>query len=154
MSLSNSDEPRGFKTGGPEAFFNRVDGLGMIDGIKSKESLEFNKWRHKMNFGNEEMVVNAYIEDENVDELIENNQGERERQLDLREQKLDERERQLNLQAGDFMSQARQLAEKKKVTLTAAMKELARTRPQMHEAWKRRMAAVPQTGYFPAYPQV
>jgi len=36
---------------------------------------------------------------------------------------------------GDFMAEARELAETKKITVTAAMKKLARTKPALHQAF-------------------
>ena len=42
----------------------------------------------------------------------------------------------------DFMTEARELAEKKNISMTAAMKQIARKKPQLHEAFKARSEAM------------
>ena len=49
--------------------------------------------------------------------------------------------------SGDFMAEARELAETKKITVTAAMKKLARTRPNLHQAFLSQSMAAGRAGY-------
>jgi len=49
--------------------------------------------------------------------------------------------------SGDFIAEARELAETKKITVTAAMKKLARTRPNLHQAFLSQSMAAGRAGY-------
>jgi len=49
--------------------------------------------------------------------------------------------------SGDFLAEARELAETKKISVTAAMKKLARTRPDLHRAFLSRCATSGQAMY-------